>query len=113
LSVDIPFSAETKRILMVTAEEADALLHQHIGPEHLLLGLLREEKSFAASILRKAGIGLTGVREQVAAQSRSISSDCRTDSGLDVLRINNDLFRAFVSSWPPSFVFSWQSLAEH
>src|ERR1700722_5272018 len=33
-SVEIPFSAETKRVLQFAAEEADRLLHNHIAPEH-------------------------------------------------------------------------------
>ena len=40
-SVEIPFSTDVKRALQYAAEEADRLLHGHIGPEHLLLGVLR------------------------------------------------------------------------
>ena len=69
--VEIPFSAETKRILQFAAEEADNLLHKHIGPEHLLLGLIREEKSFAASILQRGGLTLSGLRDQVAAATQT------------------------------------------
>lgn len=42
-SVDLPVSNEWKRILAYSAEEADGLRDKHIGPEHLLLGLLREK----------------------------------------------------------------------
>ena len=69
--VDIPFSAETKRILQFAADESDNLLHKHIGPEHLLLGLLREEKTFAASILQKSGLTLSGLRDQVAEATQT------------------------------------------
>ena len=69
--VEIPFSAETKRILQFAADEADNLLHKHIGPEHLLLGLIKEEKSFAASILLKKGFTLAGLRDQVSAASQT------------------------------------------
>ena len=58
-SVEIPFSAETKRALQAAADEADRLLHNHIGPEHVLLGLLCEDSSAAASILRKNGFSST------------------------------------------------------
>src|SRR5690348_11298597 len=44
-SAEIPFSAETKRVLNHAAADADALSHHDIGPEHLLLGLLREGSS--------------------------------------------------------------------
>src|SRR4026207_406033 len=55
-SVEIPFSAETKRVLQFAAEEADRLLHNYIGTEHLLLGILREERSVAATILMEKGM---------------------------------------------------------
>ena len=62
---EIPFSAETKRVLGLAADEADRLRHAYIGTEHLLLGLLREERSVAASILVARGMRLTAVREDV------------------------------------------------
>ena len=42
-SGDIPFSADTNRVLQFAAEEADRLLHTYIGTEHLLLGILRDQ----------------------------------------------------------------------
>ena len=60
-SVEIPFSAETKRVLQFAAEEADRLLHNYIGTEHLLLGILREERSVAVvDSLSEKGMRLTG-----------------------------------------------------
>jgi ATP-dependent Clp protease ATP-binding subunit ClpC len=64
-SVEIPFSTETKRVLQFAAEEADRLLHNYVGTEHLLLGLLREERSVAASLLVEKGMRLNTVREDV------------------------------------------------
>jgi ATP-dependent Clp protease ATP-binding subunit ClpC len=64
-SVEIPFSAETKRVLGFAAEEADRLLHNYLGTEHLLLGILREERSVAASILMEKGMRLHTVREDI------------------------------------------------
>src|SRR6516225_6324977 len=64
-SVEIPFSAETKRVLQCAAEEADRLLHNYIGTEHLLLGILREERSVAASVLLEKGMRLNSVREDI------------------------------------------------
>ncbi len=78
-SVDLPLSNECKRVLAYAAEEAERLSHKHIGTEHLLLGLLREEKCFAAEILHERGLRLPTIREELArttqektpAQSRS------------------------------------------
>jgi ATP-dependent Clp protease ATP-binding subunit ClpC len=50
-SVEVPFSASCLRALQYAAEEADRLLQKHVGTEHLLLGLLREERSVAADVL--------------------------------------------------------------
>jgi ATP-dependent Clp protease ATP-binding subunit ClpA len=78
-SVDLPLSHESKRALAYAAEESQRLNHNHIGTGHLLLGLLREEKSFAAQLMRERGVTVESVRKQVdqsgqaLAQGRSIS----------------------------------------
>ncbi len=64
-SVEIPFSAETKCVLEFAAVEADAIRHRHIGIEHLLLGLLREDRCGAALSLASHGVRLSDVRRDV------------------------------------------------
>jgi len=64
-SVEIPFSTAAKRVLEHTAQEADRLLHDYIGTEHLLLGLLHEQGSIAADVLTSRGLRLDQVREQI------------------------------------------------
>jgi ATP-dependent Clp protease ATP-binding subunit ClpC len=70
-SVDLPLSNEGKRVLAYSAEEAERLSHRHIGTEHLLLGLLREENSFAANILHERGVRISFVREALAQEARA------------------------------------------
>jgi ATP-dependent Clp protease ATP-binding subunit ClpC len=65
-SIDLPLSNECKRILAYAAEEAERLNHRHIGTEHLLLGILREEKCVAAEILHERGLRLNAIREELA-----------------------------------------------
>src|SRR5262249_12407135 len=65
-SVDLPLSNECKRILAYTAEEAERLNSANIGPEHLLRGMLREEKSMAAQVLYGHGLKLAVIREELA-----------------------------------------------
>jgi hypothetical protein len=62
-SVDLPLSNASKRVLAYGAEEAERLNHRHIGPEHLLLGLLREEGCLAGEILQPFGLGLDELRK--------------------------------------------------
>jgi len=69
-SVDLPLSNECKRVLAYAAEEAERLSHKHIGTEHLLLGLLREDKCFAAEILHERGLRLSAIREELARSTQ-------------------------------------------
>src|SRR5262245_23824436 len=65
-AVDLPLTDACKRILSYAAEESGRLNHRHIGTEHLLLGILREEKSLAAEVLYNAGFKLEAIRQQLA-----------------------------------------------
>jgi uncharacterized damage-inducible protein DinB len=73
-SVELPVSNECKRVLAYAAEEAELFSHHHIGTEHMLLGLLREERCLAAEILRERGLELTAIREGV---QRMVEEDAR------------------------------------
>lgn len=82
-SVEIPFSAASKRVLQFATKEAEELSHNYIGPEHLLVGILHEEQSAAAAVLTENGLRLSGVREQVQRllkeDAAGIELDRRTD----------------------------------
>jgi hypothetical protein len=64
-SVELPVSHESKRVLAYAAEESERMHHKHIGTPHLLCGLIREEKCFAAQLLRERGLTLESVRDQL------------------------------------------------
>jgi hypothetical protein len=73
-TVDLPLSNECKRVLAYAGEEAERLLHRYIGTEHLLLGLLREEGCFGATLLEEHGVTLNIAREKIAAMQPPLSS---------------------------------------
>lgn len=66
--IDLPLSEGAKRALSFAAEESELLGNRHIGTEHLLLGLLREENSIAAEVLYARGLRLSDVRQDLARQ---------------------------------------------
>lgn len=68
-SSELHLSPATKQILFYANEESRQLKNRHIGPEHLLLGLVREEKSVAAEILFGYGLRLNDVRDELTRQS--------------------------------------------
>jgi hypothetical protein len=87
ISVDLPLSNASKRVLAYGAEEAERLNHRHIGSEHLFLGLLREENSLAAKLLESFGVKLEQFRTKVevigayeAAEGVLSSRDRRLDA---------------------------------
>ncbi len=87
-------SHECKRVLAYAAEEAERLNHKHIGTEHLLLGLLREEKCFAADILHERGLRLTQVRDEIQrSSSEKVSSNRPKESSL-LSEFSRDLTQA-------------------
>jgi len=68
-SAELHLAAETKRILAFANEESQNLKNRHIGPEHLLLGLVKQERSIAAEILYQYGLRLNDVREEIGRQN--------------------------------------------
>jgi len=69
-NVDLPLSSESNRALAYAAEEAERLDHKHVGTEHLLLGLLREEDCFAARMLRQRGVEISKLRLTLAETAK-------------------------------------------
>jgi len=60
------FTERARQVVVLAQDEARALKHNYIGTEHLLLGLLRQEKGLAARVLESLGITVEEVRYQVA-----------------------------------------------
>jgi len=94
-SVDLPLSQECKRVLAYAAEEAERLAHKHIGTEHLLLGLLREDKSFAAEILHERGLRLSTLREELSRVQNDKAAAARPNKETSLLgEFSRDLTQA-------------------
>ncbi|MEQ1644423.1 MAG: ATP-dependent Clp protease ATP-binding subunit, partial [Pyrinomonadaceae bacterium] len=68
-SSELHLSAATKQILFYASDESRQLKNRHIGPEHILLGIVREEKSIASEILFGYGLRLNDIRDEMSRQS--------------------------------------------
>src|SRR5437764_5050590 len=62
---DLPYTSRAKKILEFAMMEARELHHAYVGTEHLLLGVLREEKGIGAQVLVDAGVTLQRARSEV------------------------------------------------
>jgi ATP-dependent Clp protease ATP-binding subunit ClpC len=59
---ELPYTSRAKKVLEYAMAEARELNHSYVGTEHLLLGLLREEKGIAAQVLNSLGLTLDEAR---------------------------------------------------
>ena len=61
---DLPYTSRAKKVLELAMGEARDLSHGYVGTEHLLLGLLREEKGIAAQVLTESGVSHEAARAE-------------------------------------------------
>ncbi len=65
------FSQTVKDALQYSREDAERLGNNYIGPEHLLLGLMREEHNKAIELLREFNVDLRRVKQKIESQIRT------------------------------------------
>src|SRR5258707_7266874 len=78
VAVELPLAPQTKQALYCAHEESERLGDRHIGTEHLLLGLLRLERSIAAQLLFELGLGIDAVRDVLVRKIEEPRSYVRT-----------------------------------
>ena len=61
---ELPYTSRAKKVLEFAMAEARDFNHSYVGTEHLLLGLLREEKGIAAQVLNSLGVTLDEARAE-------------------------------------------------
>jgi len=71
----VPFTPRTKKVLELSLREAQRLGDDHIGTEHILLGLVREGEGVGAQILERQGASLDRVQAQVLATVRTAPAE--------------------------------------
>lgn len=67
------FTQQVSDIVVYGKEEANRLLNDHIEPEHLLLGILRDGECKAAEILKSLYLDLKGIKNELETQLREKS----------------------------------------
>ena len=61
---ELPYTSRAKKVLECAMVEARDFSHSYVGTEHLLLGLLREEKGIAAQVLNSLDVTLEECRAE-------------------------------------------------
>jgi len=58
-------SEQARRVLELARAEAERFGHRYLGPEHLVLGVLRESGSRASRVLEACGVDLAAARAEL------------------------------------------------
>lgn len=62
---DLPYTSRATKCLDLAMTEARALGDQHVGTEHLLLGLILEGRNMACQLLQASGVSAETARAEV------------------------------------------------
>jgi ATP-dependent Clp protease ATP-binding subunit ClpC len=87
---DLPYTSRAKKVLELAMVEARDLNHNHVGTEHVMLGLIREEKGIAAQILNHLGVTLDSARQEVLRLMGAPPADGLTYAGSAVASLQSD-----------------------
>ena len=96
-------SEQADRVLDLAREEADRFGHRYLGPEHLVLGVLRDGGSGASRVLEAFGMDLATAREALGRLAqRGLVPDPRPSDaellgslGIDLAMVRRSTERAF------------------
>src|SRR5579885_3403763 len=92
------YTEKARRVIFFARYEASQFGSPYIGTEHLLLGLLREEKCFAAEILHERGLRLPTIREELARTSQEKAQPQRQRESSLLAEFSRDLTQAAMDS---------------
>ena len=80
--VDRNFTDRVRKILQMAREEAARLHHDHVGTEHILLGLVREGEGVAAAVITNLNVELEEIRQRI--EEKVIKGEAARAAGLDL-----------------------------
>jgi len=103
VSVEVPLSADCRKVLILAAESAERLGHRRVEPVHMLIGILRVESSLAAQILLARGLKPGEMSEQLA---KGPSMQYRSGTAISAER-TLDAFLAGLKSLKPEELISF------
>ncbi|MFN5494058.1 MAG: Clp protease N-terminal domain-containing protein, partial [Bacteroidota bacterium] len=69
--MEAKFSQRLKDVITFSREEALRLGHDYLGPEHLLLGIIREGEGMAVQILTSLGLDLMELRRNLESMVKT------------------------------------------
>ena len=88
--MDNNFSQRVRDIMAYSREEAGRLQNNYIGPEHLMLGILRDGAGLAVQVLQDFDIDLRALKENIDSQIRYVQEPYDGSGGELVINKNTE-----------------------
>lgn len=91
------FTGDARQAVVLAQDEARALCHHYIGTEHLLLGLLAEERGPAAQVLAARGLRARDLRDRILmiVSGRELDPEALATLGIDLAEVRRATEAAF------------------
>lgn len=89
------FTKRARTVVKLAVEETIALGHGYLGPEHLLLGLLREGGGVGSHLLRARGMTADAVRADPRLQAGRFDAERLAVLGIDLDEVRRRTEEAF------------------
>src|SRR4029077_5748145 len=89
--MEAKFSPRVKDVITFSREEALRLGHDYIGPEHLLLGLIREGEGMAIRILKSLGLNMAELCKSIET---SVKSSANSNNNLNNMPLTKQAEKA-------------------
>jgi ATP-dependent Clp protease ATP-binding subunit ClpC len=81
------FTEDARQVVALAQDESRAMKHDHVGTEHILLGLLREHDAIPARVLESHDVTLERTRGEVVGQKSMTGQMPFTPRGKQVLEL--------------------------
>lgn len=113
----LPQTERLKKAVQRAIEEADALNHNYVGTEHLLLGIIGDPESVACIVLKNLGVTIERTREEVknllGPQAKEQSAQNATsDLQQAVSRIIMELAKLDPKDWAAALIYAGLELMQ-
>ncbi len=77
--MSVKYSEQLNNVFTYSLQEAERLGNAYVGPEHLLLGLIRNPESRAAELMQKLGVDIDNAKQRIEAMVRTDNEPSGTE----------------------------------
>ena len=77
--MSVKYSEQLNNVFTYSLQEAERLGNAYVGPEHLLLGLIRNGSSHAAALMQEMGVDINSAKQRIEAMVRTDNEPSGTD----------------------------------